>query len=47
MMAALCAWDGQLLGKAMAQMTLEQDGVDLTTEPEARRWFEGRLRGGR
>lgn len=44
MMAALCAWDDQILGKAMAQMTLEQDGVDITLELEARRWFEGRLR---
>ncbi|KAJ6439229.1 hypothetical protein O9K51_08641 [Purpureocillium lavendulum] len=44
MMVALCAWDDQLLGKAMAQMTLEQDGVDITSELEARRWFEGRVR---
>ncbi|KJZ68433.1 hypothetical protein HIM_12177 [Hirsutella minnesotensis 3608] len=44
MMAALCAWDDQLLGKVLTKMTLEQDNVDITSEPSARRWFQGRLR---
>lgn len=45
MMAALCAWDNQLLGKVLTKVILEHDKVDITTsEQAARRWFQGRLR---
>lgn len=44
MIAALCACDDQLLGKVLTKVALEQDGIDLTLESQARRWFQGRIR---
>ncbi|KJZ68000.1 hypothetical protein HIM_12612 [Hirsutella minnesotensis 3608] len=44
MVAALCAHDGQVYGKVLTKVTLELDGVHLSSEEQARRWFQGRIR---
>ena len=44
MIAALCAYDDQLLGKVLTKITLDSGGVDLASEPQARRRFEQRIR---
>ncbi|CAM1507683.1 Fc.00g073240.m01.CDS01 [Cosmosporella sp. VM-42] len=38
--AALCAYDNQSLGKLITKLASDRDGLDLTIEPHARRWFE-------
>lgn len=44
MVAALCAYDDQILGKVLSKMAQDSDGVDLTSEKQARQWFEQRIR---
>lgn len=44
MVAALCAYDDQILGKVLSKTALDSDGVDLASEKEARQWFEQRIR---
>lgn len=46
MIAALCASDDHILGQILTTMILEHDGVDITSECQARRWFEGRIKVG-
>ncbi|MBE3045386.1 hypothetical protein IMZ48_23115 [Candidatus Bathyarchaeota archaeon] len=43
MIAALCAYDNQLLGKVLTRVALD-DGVDLSSESQSRRWLEQRIR---
>ncbi|KJZ69022.1 hypothetical protein HIM_11581 [Hirsutella minnesotensis 3608] len=38
--AALCAWHDQVLGKALTELVLSVDGIDLGVEHQARHWFE-------
>jgi hypothetical protein len=42
--AALCAFDNQMLGKVLTIIALDYDSIDLTFEAQARRWFEQRIR---
>ncbi|KAK2930490.1 hypothetical protein FoTM2_010831, partial [Fusarium oxysporum f. sp. vasinfectum] len=42
--AALCAYDDQILGKALTKMALDHEGIDLTSESQARLWLEQRIR---
>lgn len=44
MVAALCAYDDQSLGKVLTKVVRVQDGVDIADEKQARRWFEQRVR---
>ncbi|GJN87051.1 hypothetical protein PLIIFM63780_010633 [Purpureocillium lilacinum] len=44
MIAALCATNNQLFGKALTATVREQHGIDLSREQQARRWFQGRTR---
>ena len=41
--AVLCTYDDQFLGKLIAKMALDRDGADLRAEQEARNWFEKRI----
>ncbi|OAQ58466.1 telomere-associated RecQ helicase [Purpureocillium lilacinum] len=38
--AALCAWDGRILGKVLARVASDRDGINLDCEHAARQWFE-------
>lgn len=38
--AALCAWDDGILGKVLARVASDRDGIDLDSEHEARQWLE-------
>ncbi|KAK2471143.1 hypothetical protein H9L39_17374 [Fusarium oxysporum f. sp. albedinis] len=42
--AALCAYDDQILGKALTKMALDHEGIGLTSESQARLWLEQRIR---
>ncbi|KAG7411952.1 hypothetical protein Forpe1208_v009601 [Fusarium oxysporum f. sp. rapae] len=42
--AALYAYDNQILGKALTKMALDHEGIDLTSESQARLWLEQRIR---
>ncbi|KAH6628948.1 hypothetical protein F5144DRAFT_329383 [Chaetomium tenue] len=44
MMAALLAYDDQILGKVLTRLVLDHSGVDLGSEKEAKGWFEQRVR---
>ncbi|KAG4279168.1 hypothetical protein FPRO04_13668 [Fusarium proliferatum] len=44
MIAALCAYDDQILGKVLTRMTLDHEGMDLTSENQAKQWLEQRIR---
>lgn len=44
MVAALCAYNDQLLGKILTEVALDYDGIDLASESHARQWFEQRIR---
>ncbi|KAH7112035.1 hypothetical protein EDB81DRAFT_671170 [Dactylonectria macrodidyma] len=41
--AALCAYDDQFLGKLFTKLVSDRDGVNLTDECDARKWFEKRI----
>ncbi|KAH6974915.1 hypothetical protein EDB80DRAFT_757801 [Ilyonectria destructans] len=41
--AALCAYDSQFLGKLIAKMASDDDSADLSVEHHARAWFEKRV----
>ncbi|KAH7471991.1 hypothetical protein FOMA001_g13814 [Fusarium oxysporum f. sp. matthiolae] len=41
--AALCAYDDQILGKVLTKMALDHEGIDLTSESQARLWLEQRI----
>jgi hypothetical protein len=36
MIAALCAYDDQLLGKILTKLAVDYDGIDLASERQAR-----------
>jgi hypothetical protein len=42
--AALCAYDDQILGKVLTKMTLDHEGIDMASESQARQWLEQRIR---
>lgn len=42
--AALCAYDDQLLGKVLSKIAIDHHSIDLTSERQARRWLEQRIR---
>lgn len=44
MIAALCACDDRLLGKVLGKLALDCDHIKFEHEPEARQWFERRVR---
>jgi hypothetical protein len=39
MIAALCTYDDQILAKVLTRMTLDYEGMDLTSEIQAKRWL--------
>ncbi|RKK62815.1 hypothetical protein BFJ69_g16984 [Fusarium oxysporum] len=41
--AALCAFDNQILGKTLTKFVSDKDGIDLTAEGRAAEWFERRI----
>ncbi|KAH7006749.1 hypothetical protein EDB80DRAFT_684018 [Ilyonectria destructans] len=41
--AALCAYDDQFLGKLMAELATDKDGIDLGQAQSARTWFEDQI----
>ncbi|KAH6952354.1 hypothetical protein BKA56DRAFT_605405 [Ilyonectria sp. MPI-CAGE-AT-0026] len=41
--AALCAYDDQFLGKLLAELAADKDGVDLSHAQNARTWFEDQV----
>uniref|UniRef100_A0A0D2XRY5 Uncharacterized protein n=2 Tax=Fusarium oxysporum (strain Fo5176) TaxID=660025 RepID=A0A0D2XRY5_FUSOF len=43
MIAALCAYDNQILGKVLTKTTLDHENLDLTLESQARQWLEQRI----
>jgi hypothetical protein len=44
MMAALCAYDDQLLGKILSKVALDSENINLEQECQARQWFERQIR---
>lgn len=41
--AALCVYNNQFLGKLITKLASDQDGIDLTIQADAEKWFKQKI----